>query len=130
MKNQMSIAEQWARMDPNWVEPVDTKGPTPRRVRQEPKPGLMLSIYGDRVRFFVPDVSEDELRWLCNKSGKLYRRIKDKCVDNYRVCQVIDGKTTIDYQMKRAHGCCGSLDTTVTNPKTGNVFAIGFNYGH
>ena len=86
------------------------------------------NLYADRIKGKVPNIRKDDLKWLCNKSASIYKSLKDNCVDNYRVCA--GENMSVDYKLQRNSGCCGFCDRKVINPKTGNTFWIGFNYGH
>lgn len=52
-------------------------------------------------------------------------RINDNC-DNYRI---FPESMSAEYDKVSDHGCCGSFDKELTC-KSGNVYLIGFNYGH
>jgi hypothetical protein len=86
-------------------------------------------IYGYLVSPVVEDNVHD-FAFVCNKMGNLYQEIDDPCTDNPRVCKLVNDKLTEDYVITRDSGCCGSIDMVVVNPKTGNKFSIGFNFGH
>ena len=49
--------------------------------------------------------------------------------DNVRVYEQGDTEGMIDYRIREARGCCGSIDNrkVVVNGKT---YIFGFNYGH
>ena len=88
-------------------------------------------IYGEQVKGFIPDIGEDDLKWLCNRAGTLYKELVDAgCVDNFRASRVIDGRWSEAYEDCFAKGCCGFRDDRYTNPLTGNEFFLGFNFGH
>lgn len=53
----------------------------------------------------------------------------DPCVDNYRVCDLLNEEEVAEYEVLRAGGCCGYHDEVVTAP-SGREYWIGFNYGH
>lgn len=85
-------------------------------------------MYAPYIKIAIPDIDENDLKWLCNKSANIYRSLKDNCVDNYRVS--IGPDKSNEYLAQQNNGCCGSCDRLVKNPKTGNEFWVGFNYGH
>lgn len=89
-------------------------------------------IYANRIGRWIPDLGEDDMKFLCNVSSNTYRSVKsDGCVDNYRISRVLEnGETSKEYQEAKENGCCGFIDKVFTNPKTGNKFIIGFNFGH
>lgn len=88
-------------------------------------------IYGKQIKEFIPDIGEDDLKWLCNKAGDLYKEVEAAgCVDNFRASRVIDGNWSDRYHGAVASGCCGSTDNRFMNPLTGNEFWLGFNFGH
>lgn len=88
-------------------------------------------MYGSTVRKWIPDISEDDLTFVCNKSSDVYKSVESAgCVDNYRVSRVIADMVSDDYQEAIDNGCCGFSDVTFTNHKTGHLFRIGFNFGH
>lgn len=91
-----------------------------------------FEIYSADVLEQIPDISEDDLKWLCNQSAEVYKECEkiDDYIDNYRVTRVIDSKVSSCYLERKDSGCCGSLDKPVKNPLTGNSFKIGFNFGH
>lgn len=85
-------------------------------------------VYSDAIAKFMT-VGHDDRKWLCNKIANLYEEIDDGCVDSFRVSPVLDGgKWSEQYNSKIT--CCGQVDKKIINPKTGNKFWIGFNYGH
>ena len=90
--------------------------------------GHNYKIYAGHIKSQIPSISEDDLRWLCNRAAKLYRKIDDGCVDNFRCCDT--WMHTESYKKALSRGCCGFIDILVKNPRTGNSFCIGFNYGH
>ena len=85
-------------------------------------------IYSGAVHHFIPEVSQQDLTWLCNKAANVYRNLNDGCIDNFRCC----AGDSMSHLYREAHdgGCCGFYDTIVKNSATGNTFMIGFNYGH
>lgn len=91
-----------------------------------------LRLYSERVKWFIPEISELDLKFVCNKSASLYRRLDRAvgCVDNFRVMQSNTKEANQRYRDALASGCCGSTDLDYTNPYTKNTFTIGFNYGH
>lgn len=90
-----------------------------------------LGYYGEDIKRFIPDISDDDLKWLANKSAQDYKSLQDNCIDNYRVSRVVgDRGWSEEYEKVLSTGCCGFSDVLHTNQKTGNSFWIGFNYGH
>lgn len=91
-------------------------------------------IYGDQIISFIPDISEHDFYWLCNKASSIYKRIDDDCTDSFRVCNADDNAEQSDYSYNDAYRnaitCCGSSNNLVRNPLTNRQFWIGFNYGH
>lgn len=89
-----------------------------------------VGIYGDHVKRYIPNISEHDLLFVCNKAGNLYRRFERAygCTDNFRVKRF--NSINFKYDEALMRGCCGFDDVTYTNPHTGNSFVIGFNYGH
>lgn len=86
------------------------------------------NIYANKIKYFVPYISKDDLYWLCNQAGKLYKKLDDGCTDNFRCCA--GTIKSVLYKKAEDQGCCGFCDRLIRNPKTGNIFWIGFNYGH
>lgn len=84
-------------------------------------------MYAEDIKYYIPNIREDDLKWLCNKAANIYRRL-GSCVDNFRCCTGPD--RGIQYLKAMGRGCCGFSDTLVKNPKTGSEFWIGWNYGH
>lgn len=76
---------------------------------------------------FIPNIQFDDLVWLSNQTQRACDSTKDNCIDNLRWSR---HPMSERYQQAVKKGCCGSLDEAITNPKTGNVFWIGLNYGH
>lgn len=89
-----------------------------------------LELYSAGVIAWIPDISEHDLKFVCNKASEIYKSLDDGCVDNFRISRVVDGDTSDEYDRAYRNGCCGSVDQIFTNPLTGNSFMIGFNYGH
>lgn len=91
-----------------------------------------LDIYEEWVKWFIPDIREDDLRFVCNKAAKIYKWADGSggCVDNFRIKRHSCFSRHEKYDEALANGCCGYVDEEVTNPKTRNTFTIGFNYGH
>ncbi len=94
-----------------------------------------MRIYWDTILHFIPNISLNDLRWVANKSGNIYRDIGGlgACVDNYRVCRLRwtgTGSPSGKYSESQDSGCCGTTDQRVQNPNTKNWFLIGFNFGH
>lgn len=88
-------------------------------------------IYANRIKRWIPHISDKDLPWLCNQCASVYKDIDDGCVDNFRVCSSFGASDmSSEYKTARNSGCCGSRDVRVNNPLTGNAFMIGFNYGH
>lgn len=85
-------------------------------------------IYADWVQYYIPEITQQDLTWLCNKAANIYRNLNDGCIDNFRCC--VGESMSQAYKDAYHNGCCGFSDTVVQNPLTGNVFMIGFNYGH
>lgn len=85
-------------------------------------------IYADAIAEFLT-VGHDDRKWLCNKLAVLYDDIDDGCVDSLRVSHVTDGGGW-SKQYEDQITCRGQVDKKIINPKTGNKFWIGFNYGH
>lgn len=52
--------------------------------------------------------------------------VNDHCIDNYRI---FPADMRDEYDDIAFRGCCGSFDTKHTT-ESGNVYLIGFNYGH
>jgi len=50
-------------------------------------------------------------------------------MDNFRVARITDAEACIKYEERRKSGCCGSVDQ-VTEDGDGNLWLVGFNYGH
>jgi hypothetical protein len=66
-------------------------------------------------------------RWA---SGELTRAAaKEECCDNFRAARVGNTAQMRRYRRQKARGCCGSSDWEAVGPD-GNVYALGFNYGH
>lgn len=93
-----------------------------------------LRMYKKDVLSFIPDIGEDDLKWICNKASSIYKKLDQcGCVDNFRVSRVSLSnpyKPSDVYMRSRSNGCCGFYDQIFLNLKTGNLFFIGFNYGH
>jgi hypothetical protein len=88
-------------------------------------------MYADFVKNWMPEINKDDLAFVCNRAASIYQKIDDGTVDNFRVCRRLEGgDVTARYREVMANGCCGFHDETFYNPKTGNIFSIGFNYGH
>lgn len=85
-------------------------------------------IYVDMIQYYIPEISQQDLTWLCNKAANIYRNLDDGCIDNFRCCRG-DSMSTL-YKNVYDRGCCGFSDNIVQNPLTGSVFMVGFNYGH
>jgi len=87
-------------------------------------------LYRDAILNFIPDIAPDDLKWLCNRSARLYQSIDEKHIDNFRVmrCRAPWHQSASMYKRAEEKGCFGSIDREVQNPLTGNVFKIGFNY--
>jgi hypothetical protein len=85
-------------------------------------------IYAGAVQHFIPEIQQDDLAWLCNQAGNIYRNLNDGCIDNFRCCA--GDSMSEQYRYSYDNGCCGFSDNIVQNPLTGRVFMIGFNYGH
>lgn len=92
--------------------------------------GHNVKLYHHHISKVVSD--NKDITWLCNQAGNLYRKLEaNGCVDNFRVCvSLANCMQTPEYIKQREDSCCGETDMMVTNQATGNVFWIGFNYGH
>jgi len=89
------------------------------------------NIYVERVNKSIKNLNDDDLKWLCNQMAKLYRKYRNDCVDNFRLCRSgHNNSKTSEYDFAYSHGCCGFSDELIVNPKTGNSFWIGCNFGH
>jgi hypothetical protein len=55
-------------------------------------------------------------------------QVDDPCVDNHRFAFLDDSPAMVDYEDKRAGGCCGCFDAEVV--VGGRLATIGCNYGH
>lgn len=53
----------------------------------------------------------------------------DDCVDNFRVARVGNTSQQRRYRQQKENGCCGSEDFIATGPD-GNLYRLGYNYGH
>lgn len=51
------------------------------------------------------------------------------CADNTRVYQEGDVEGAVDYEKRRARGCCGFVDYQSFRWQ-GQTWVFGFNYGH
>lgn len=83
----------------------------------------------------IPDIdTKHDLPFVCNKIGRMFRKVNDSCMDNFRISRVITrGKKDYyskDYLLIKNSGCCGFYDEKFTNKLTNNTFIIGCNYGH
>lgn len=89
-----------------------------------------VDIYGFLVKPLVDN--KHDLHFVCNRLASLYQEVEGAgCVDNLRVSKSnADGDWDAKFQEAIDHGCCGSTDREVCNPRTNNNFWIGFNYGH
>lgn len=66
-------------------------------------------------------------RWA---KGELRREAKGlDCVDNFRVGMLGNTGQMRRFRRQKARGCCGSKNWEAVGPD-GNVYALGFNYGH
>lgn len=85
-------------------------------------------IYGHIVNEYVNNTHD--YYFLSNELAKLYNKVggASNFTDSVRVCHSIKGKWSKDFEERIT--CCGTANLEVSNPKTGNVFWIGFNYGH
>lgn len=52
-----------------------------------------------------------------------------ECMDNYRAAKVSDPEQVKAYEEQRRNGCCGSCDVSIEDDD-GNLWIVGFNYGH
>lgn len=52
--------------------------------------------------------------------------IDDLCIDNHRV---FPEHMQAEYDEMAYSGCCGFFDTKFTGP-SGQIYLVGFNYGH
>lgn len=52
------------------------------------------------------------------------------CVDNVRVANSRKSSQIRRYMRQKDNGCCGSFDVKKTCPVDGQVYYLGFNYGH
>jgi hypothetical protein len=91
-----------------------------------------FEIYSTEILLQIPDILEDDLKWLCNQSSDVYKECEELggCTDNFRVSRFINDKVSSEYIRRQDCGCCGAIDKPVTNPLTSNTFIIGFNFGH
>lgn len=89
-------------------------------------------IYASMIRAHIPDIGEQDLKWLCNKAATVYSKLakEEACIDNFRVSRLINGEWSESYADALKNGCCGFEDKEFTNPLTGNHFIVGFNFGH
>lgn len=91
-------------------------------------------IYANEILNWIPRVNDHDLAFLCNRAAKIYQKLDDGCVDNFRITRArkILGTWTKSrrYESARDNGCCGYIDQLVHNPLTNHYFFIGFNYGH
>ena len=91
-----------------------------------------FSIYAEEIKQFIPDIEDDDLKWLCNKAAEQYKDLETEVehIDNFRISRIVEDEWSAAYEKVYAKGCCGFSDVKHTNPLTGNEFVIGFNYGH
>lgn len=50
-------------------------------------------------------------------------------MDNRRVCLDYVEEQLLQYKTQQSEGCCGYMDEELTC-KSGNIYMVGFNYGH
>lgn len=94
-------------------------------------PSFNVEKNGRSVLKEIPYIKGDDFVWLCNKLAEMYKKHGNDCMDNVRICMArYFGKPTLKYEIAKQSGCCGFYDEQITNPKTGNIFWIGCNYGH
>jgi len=55
-------------------------------------------------------------------------KVDDPCIDNERFAFVDDSLALADYHIKKANGCCGEFEMTVS--VDGRQAIVGCNYGH
>ena len=85
-------------------------------------------LYGHLVRPHVNNTHD--YYWVCNQMAKMYKHYEGHIADNARISKDFNESWDEGYQKAKDSGCCGYDDRLVWNPKTGNSFWIGFNYGH
>ena len=56
------------------------------------------------------------------------RMINCECVDNIRIARSGDSDSIQQYELQRAHGCCGYVDEEIH--VDGLLWFYGFNHGH
>ena len=57
------------------------------------------------------------------------RQRKYEHADNFRMASLNDPEALVTYQRRYHHGCCGSRDEVIEDDG-GNLWVVGFNYGH
>jgi hypothetical protein len=73
-------------------------------------------------------LTEDEKSWAWEQMAT---ELGDEpCVDNERIADADDSEEVAAYEEAERHGCCGSMNLTLTHPTTGKTILVGCNYGH
>ena len=69
-------------------------------------------------------------RWLSFKVAAMYRRVNDRCVTNFRVCEMGRDTEETAYVIARETGDGEQYDDSVTHGPTGRTFMFGCDYGN
>jgi hypothetical protein len=64
------------------------------------------------------------------KLEQLIAEVDDTCIDNERIARKSNINEVEKYKDYRWDGCCGFVDEEFTAPEDGEIYLIGFNYGH
>lgn len=74
-----------------------------------------------------PELTKGEVVYISNKMSNAFRKVKDTCIDNLRLCAGTE--VSEEYIKQKSNGCCGFKDIKI-ELKNGKVFYFGFNFGH
>jgi hypothetical protein len=67
--------------------------------------------------------------WLSLRVARMYQRVNDPIVTNFRVCELGREDEESAYAIARALGTEEAYDDTVTHTESGRTFMFGCNYG-
>lgn len=78
---------------------------------------------------FYQDLPKEIVQWAREKIDEIVEKEGLEYDDNYRVAKVGEVEQEETYFRIQQNGCCGFCDVQLKGPD-GEIYLIGFNYGH
>lgn len=83
-------------------------------------------------QFEPTEAGRADLVWLCNQLAKVFQRNRQYTYgpNNFRLCLAEDTRPTVSYSQQMGENSSGAFDDYFTNPLTGRMYWMGFDYGY